>query len=152
MQPTRWDLVLERKPIPVIEHLLEEVSKLFAEDLLSWPPVIDAFDPVTGASMALLLADQPERPDARLFRQAFRLTRFDLSRDFDALDDYWRNMRFLEVGLTPGDKPMLMMMTRFMSEQLLALGEATDGRVTRPRMLDALSRTERHFDAKVELK
>ena len=43
---------------------------------------------------------------------------------------------------------MILFLSRFISEQLLALGEATEGRVNRPRMLDALSRIERHFASK----
>lgn len=148
MQPTRWDLILEQKPIPVIEHLLEEVSRLFTADLRTWPPRVDEFDPQTGAALEKLLAERPARPDDRLFSQAFRLTRWDLSRDFEAIDDYWRNQRHLEVGLSPADKPMILFLSRFISEQLLALGEATEGRVNRPRMLDALSRIERHFASK----
>ena len=43
------------------------------------------------------------------------------------------------------DKGMVLFLSRFMAEQLLGLGEATDGRVTRAAMLDVLSRTERLF-------
>ncbi|MBL8933588.1 MAG: hypothetical protein JNM69_03495, partial [Archangium sp.] len=66
MQPTRWDLILEQKPIPVIEHLLEEVSRLFVADLRTWPPRVDEFDPQTGAALEKLLAERPARPDDRL--------------------------------------------------------------------------------------
>lgn len=148
MQPTRWDRILEQKPIPVIEHLLEEVSKLFAADLRAWPPKVAEFDPQTGASLERLLAERPERPDDRVYGEALRLCRWDLSRDFDAVDDYWRNQRHLEGGLTPADKPMILFLSRFLSEQLLGLGEATEGRVTRARMLDALARIERHLALK----
>lgn len=144
MQPSRWDLILEQKAVPVMEHLLEEVAKLFAADLRRWPPQVTAFDPQTGAELERLLADRPERPDDRVFGEALRLTRWDLSRDFDAVSEYWRNQRHLERGLSAADKPMILFLTRFISEQLLALGEATEGRVTRARMLDALTRIERH--------
>ena len=148
MQPTRWDLILEQKPIPVMEHLLEEVSKLFAAELRAWPPQVTEFDAETGAALAKLLADHPLRPDDRVFGEALTLTRWDLSRDFDAVSEYWRNQRHLERGLRAADKPMILFLTRFISEQLLALGEATDGRVTRARMLDALTRIERHLALK----
>ena len=52
MHPSKWDLVLDSKPIPIQEHLLEEVSKLFAGDLEKWPPQIEAFDEVTGKKLA----------------------------------------------------------------------------------------------------
>ena len=148
MNPSRWDLILEQKPIPVIEHLLEEASRLFAKDLAVWPPEVSEFDPQTGQHLERLLAERPARPDPAVYAEAFRLVRWDLSRDFAATDDYWRNQRHLEAGLTAADKPMILFLSRFITEQLLALGEATEGRVTRARMLDALSRIERHLAVK----
>jgi hypothetical protein len=149
VRPTRWELLLDQKPIPLIEHLLDQVARLFAAELAAWPPRITEFDAQTGATLEGLLEAQPDRPDERVYAEAFRLTRWDLGRDFEAVDDYWRNQRHLEVGLTPAHKPMILFLTRYLSEQLLSLGEATEGRVTRARMLDALGRTERHFRSKV---
>ncbi|MDX2009726.1 MAG: hypothetical protein SFW67_06035 [Myxococcaceae bacterium] len=145
MRPTRWERLLDQKPIPIIEHLLDEVARLFAEELARWPPQVTEFDAQTGAALEGLLAEHPLRPDDRVYAEAFRLTRWDLGRDFEAVDDYWRNQRHLEAGLTARDKPMILFLTRYVSEQLLALGEATQGRVNRARMLDALGRIERHF-------
>ncbi len=148
MHPSRWDLILEQKPIPVIEHLLEEASRLFAKDLAVWPPELSEFDPQTGQSLERMLAERPARPDPAVYGESFRLVRWDLSRDIAATDDYWRNQRHLEAGLTAADKPMILFLSRFITEQLLALGEATEGRVTRARMLDALTRIERHLVVK----
>lgn len=148
MQPTRWDLILEQKPIPVIEHLLEEASRLFANDLAVWPPEVTEFDPQTGAALEAMLAERPTRPARAVYTEAFRLTRWDLARDFDATGDYWRNQRHLEAGLTASDKPMILFLSRFITEQLLALGEATEGRINRARMIDALGRIERHLAVK----
>lgn len=147
MQPSKWDLVLGTRPIPVLEHLVAEIARLFAKDLAAWPPEIEAFDGATGAQLLALLEAHPGRPDARLYREAFELTRLDLSREFEALDDYWRNQRWLSAGLAASDKGMLQFLSRFMAEQLLALGEATEGRINRSRMLDVLDRTRTTFFA-----
>ncbi len=143
MKPTRWEAILEQKPRPVFEHVLDEISRLFAADLATWPPKIEAFDEVTGRQLEALLADAPRRPDPVVFAQAFHLTRLDLGREFEAHDDYLRNQRWLEAGLTGKDKGMVLFLSRFMTEQVLSLGEATQGRVTRSAMLDVLARTER---------
>ena len=145
MQPNRWERLLDRKPVPILEHLLEEVARIFAADLRIWPPPLQDLDPVTGAKLALLLAGAEARPDPRLYREAFKLTRLDLSRELEAQEDYLRNQRWLEAGLTAKDKAMLLFLSRFMAEQLLALGEATGERITRSRLLDVLGRTERHL-------
>ena len=78
-----------------------------------------------------------------MFREAFRLARWDLSREFEAFDDYIRNMRFVAAGLGPDSRPLLLFLSRFMTEQALGLNEATEGRIDRRRMLQVLERTER---------
>jgi hypothetical protein len=147
MQPSKWDLVLGTRPVPIIEHLMTEVARLFAKDLAAWPPAIEAFDDATGAKVRELLEAHPNRPDPRVYREAFELARLDLSREFEALDDYWRNQRWLAAGLEAREKGMLQFLSRFMTEQLLALGEATEGRIDRQRMLDVLDRTRSTFFA-----
>ncbi len=137
--PSRWEQLLERKPIPIIDHLVEEVSKLFAESMRAWPLEVDDADP---AVLALLEAN-PKRPDDGVFREAFRLARWDLGREFEAFDDYIRNMRFVAAGLSPDSRPLLLFLSRFMTEQALGLNEATEGRIDRRRMLQVLERTER---------
>lgn len=147
MQPSKWERVLNSKPLPVLEHLLDEAARLFATDLSAWPPSIDEFDPATGPTVATLIRETPERPDARLYAEAFRLTRIDLSRELEAYDDYFRNQRYLESGLEPKDKGLLLFVSRFMAEQLLGLSEATAGRVSRPKLLEILEKTRRYFFA-----
>lgn len=137
--PSRWQHLLERKPIPIIDHLVEEVSKLFADSMRGWPLEVDDADPATLA----LLAAHPVRPGDGTFREAFRLARWDLGREFDAFDDYIRNVRWVAVGLGPDERPMLLFLCRFMTEQALGLNEATEGRINRARMVRVLERTER---------
>lgn len=148
-QWNKWDLVLDQRPVPIQEHLLEEVARLFAQDLAKWPPAIDELDPEAGGpALTQLLAEAPLAPDPRLYVEAFALTRFELGREVEAFDDYLRNHRWLNTGLAAKDKPMLLFLARFMTEQLLGLAEHTMGRLKRTHLLDVLSRTERHFFAK----
>lgn len=137
--PSRWERLLESKPIPVLDHLIAEVAKLFAETLKAWPLEVDDADPAT---LALLKA-HPLRPENALFAEAFRLARWDLDREFDAFDDYVRNQRWLAVGLTAESRPLLLFLSRFLTEQALGVNEATEGRIDRRRMLSVLERTER---------
>ena len=125
--------------MPLSEYLLIECSKLFARDLQTWPPQVED---VTGTAAALL-ATEPARPGPDLMREAFKLARWDLERELDAYDEYMRNRRWSEAGLTEADRPMLLFMSQLMGEQLLALGEATQGRVDRKAMVRVLDLTER---------
>src|SRR4051812_40556453 len=102
--PSKWDAVLDQKPVPIQEHLLVECSKLFANDLNRWPPPVEE---LSGTS-AQLLAANPVRPAPLLLREAFRLARWELERALDAYDDYMRNRRWEAAGLTASEKPMLL--------------------------------------------
>lgn len=136
---SRWEAVLDSKPVPLSEHLLVECSKLFAKDLSTWPPPVEE---LSGAD-ARLLAGEPPPPGPGLMREAFKLARWDLEHDLDAYDEYMRNQRWLETGLAAGDKALLLFMSRFIQEQLHGLSEATRGRVNRRAMLRVLDLTER---------
>ena len=137
--PSRWERLLDSKPIPVIDHLEGEVAKLFAESLKAWPLDVEDADPAT----LTLLQAHPLRPEKAMFAEAFRLARWDLHREFDAFDDYVRNQRWLAAGLAPEARPLLLFLSRYLTEQALGVNEATEGRIDRRRMLSVLERTER---------
>lgn len=139
---SRWEHLLDQKPIPLAEHLLNEVAKLLAKDLSRWPLPIEELDPVTGQKFAALLAPGQPPPSAAAYTEALRLARWELARETDAYDDYMRNRRWLEHGLAPGDKAQLLLLSRWVVEQMLGLGEATEGRIRRPQMLQCLERLE----------
>jgi hypothetical protein len=139
--PSRWERLLEQKPVSLLEHLLEEVARQMASELCQWPPSVSASE---GAPAQGLPEGAPP-PLAQAYEEGFRLARWDLERRFDAVDDYMRNKRWQERGLTAADKPTLLFLSRWLVEYLLELGEATLGKVNRPRMLEALDQAQRHF-------
>ena len=142
---SRWDALFDQKPIPLIEHLLDEISRLLAKDLASWPPPVHDVDPLTGSSAAAVLSPDAKAPPREAFLVALELARFELRREVDAFDDYLRNRRYLSVGLAEADRPAILFLTRWLVEQMLSLGESTDGRVTRARMQECLDRIERRL-------
>jgi hypothetical protein len=141
VKPSRWDLVLDQKPRPLTEHLADEVAELFARDLQTWPPPFEELDPALRQG----LEGREVAPSLVLYAEAFKLAALDLEREVDAVDDYYRNRRYLEAGLGPDDRGLLQLISRFLVEQLLALGEATEGRFRRPQLLEVLARTRRRF-------
>lgn len=138
--PSRWDRLFDLKPIPILDHLLEEVAKLLHKDLAAWPPPVESLDAESGASFSGLFEPEAKRPSPRVYEEALRLARFELTREHEAYDDYVRNQRYLEQGLAPTDKPALLFLSRWLLEQMLALGESTEGRVKRPHMVQCLER------------
>ncbi|MBI3183405.1 MAG: hypothetical protein HYZ28_14805 [Myxococcales bacterium] len=145
---SRWESLLDRKPVPLVEHLLEEVAKLVAADLERWPLPLTELDLSTGRQFEPLLAPGSARPGEAVFREAFRLARWELSHQAEAYDDYMRNRRWAEQGIPPNEKQALLLASRWLVEQLLSLAEATEGRVKRGHLLDCLERIERHHRAR----
>lgn len=147
--PSRWDLLLEHKPIPIVDHLLNEVAKLLAADLAKWPlPVIDV-DVDTGGKFAALLAPDSRRPDPVVFAEGFRVAQWELEREIEASAEYFRNQRFSERGAAPQDRTAILFISRWLVEQLLSLREYTHSRITRPQLIDCLQRTQRELANKL---
>jgi hypothetical protein len=140
--PSRWDHLFEAKPVPILDHLLEEVARLLAKDLSRWPPPVQEIDLDVGGTFAPLFLEPTPRPSQAVFDEALRLSRWELGREFDAYDDYMRNKRYLERGLAPTDRLPLLFLNRWLVEQMLGLGESTEGRVKRPMMIQILDKVE----------
>jgi hypothetical protein len=138
----RWDRVLEQKPISLQEHLLDEASKLLLVELRQWPLPIQEVDEQTGAGIAELLAPDAPRPSPAVLAVALKLTRWDLEREHDAYDDFMRNRRYQEAGITDRERPVLLLVSRWVLEQLSALSDATEGRIDRHALLRLVDRLE----------
>jgi hypothetical protein len=136
--PSRWDLLLDTKPVSLLRHLLDQVPGLLAKDLSQWPLPIQELDPETGRRYAPLLDPASVRPGKEVFAEAFRLARWELERDVEAVDDYMRNQRWAAHGLTAEAKLALLFISRWLVEQLLSLREATHGKVTRVQLVECL--------------
>jgi hypothetical protein len=139
---TRWERLLDTKPIPLQAHLLEEVARLLDAEFRAWPPNVEELDVATGGGFVDFLSADAPRPPKEAFAEALRLTRWELQRENDAIDDYFRNRRYREAGLEEAGRPALLFLGRWLLEQLLSLGEATEGRVKRPDMVRVLDRLE----------
>lgn len=139
----RWERILESKPIPVVDHLVAEVGKLLAKDLEQWPLPIEELDVKLEPSFAPLLLPDARRPSPKVFTEALRLVRWELAREVAAYDDYMRNRRYLAAEVLETERPALLLISRYVVEQLLALGEATEQRINRKRMAEVTSHLER---------
>ena len=137
---SRWERLLEQKPIPLREHLLDEAARLIAAELARWPLPVGELDLPTGRAFAGLLSGESPRPRPEVFREAIRLARWDIDRRAEDSDVYFRNRRYTDAGLIDAERPALLLVSRWLVEQLLALGEATQGRVRRPDMAAVLDR------------
>ena len=138
----RWERILDRKPVSLQEHLLDEAAKLLLAELRQWPLLVEEIDEHTGAGIAELLAPESPRPSPAVLAAALKLARWDLDREHEAYDDFMRNRRYQETGIGEGERPVLLFVSRWVLEQLLALSDATDGRVDRRALVRLVDRLE----------
>jgi len=139
----RWERVLDQKPVRLRELLLDEAAKLLLAELGQWPLPVEEIDEQTGAGIAELLASDAPRPSPAVLATALRLARWDLDREHEAYDDFMRNRRYQEGGITEGERPVLLLVSRWVLEQLFSLSDATGGRVDRRALLGLVDRLER---------
>lgn len=145
----RWDYLYELKPVPVAEAFVEEAAKVIAKDLEAWPLQVSEWaTPQDAARFGPLLAPDSARPDAATFAEAFKLARLELMREFEQIDDYMRNERWRRALPPARGVDLLLFLSRYLTEQMLSINEATEGRVKRPMLIDLLTRTERHLKAR----
>ncbi len=143
---SRWDHLYDLKPVPLTEHFLEEAAKLLAQDLAKWPLEVEAWaTPADQARFGPLVASDSARPDDAVWTAAFSLARLELEREFEQIDDYMRNERWRAVTPPGMGVEQLHFLTRFLTEQMLGIAEATEGRLKRPMLVDLLSRLERRL-------
>lgn len=143
----RWEHLLAQKPRPLIEHLLDEAAKLLANDLKQWPPPIEELEGTAGPSFREIATGERLQPPIEAYRQSFQLARWELLRDFAAYDDYIRNQRWTERGLTPGHRADLLYLSRWMVEKLLSLREQTQSRISREQLVACLERAQKRFES-----
>jgi hypothetical protein len=135
---SRWDRLLDQKPIALIDHLVEEAAKLIAADFQRWPLPVEEIELAAAKELAPLFLPDAPRPAREAYVEAVRLAGWDLAREHEAYDDYMRNRRYLEHGLSEADRARLLLLSRWLLEQLLSLTEATQGRVSRARLRTVL--------------
>jgi hypothetical protein len=140
---SRWERVLEQKPVPLEQHLLDEAARLLLAELGRWPLPVEEIDLRTGGELVGLLGPEAPRPSPQVFPAALRLVRWELGREHAAYDEFMRNRRYQEVGIPERERPVLLLVSRWVLEQLLSLSEATRGRVDRHALLGLVDRLER---------
>jgi hypothetical protein len=140
----RWDHWLEAKAKPLTEHVLDEVAKILAKDLSGWPPpVAEWSSDADRERFASLFAPAAARPGRITFREAFRLARWEMQRDVQAIDQYMTREQWRSEGVADHEFLALLFVHQWLIEQLLGLNEATEGKIKRTQLEDCLDRCER---------
>jgi hypothetical protein len=140
---SKWDYLLDQKPKPLATHLLEEVAKRLAKDLNQFPPPIEGFESESAEARFKPLFEPPTRPHDDVYRAAFHLAKLELQREIEAIDEYMRNQRYKPLAPSDRDYLSMLFLSRWLTEQMLALSEAVQTRLPRPKLVECLEDVER---------
>lgn len=137
----RWDRFYEARSITPEDMLADEVVKTLVADLEVWPPPVLAWlDEKARGKFEAALAEGCPRPSVAALRAAFELARWELSREFEAIDEFYRNDRPGKIASDARERLCLVFLHQWLTDSMLELLGAT--RLKRPKLLECLVRVE----------
>lgn len=140
----RWDYLYEIGPRPAIDVLLDEAAKAFSEDLKSWPPPLEGLEPA-GVQRTLAVL-RGERPHRLAYEEAFKLARFDLEHEYEAIDR-WQESGWRSAQLNEAERDAAVFLWRYLTERIFDLNEAVQSRLRRADLVTLVDRIERRLHA-----
>lgn len=140
----RWDYLYDLGPRPALDVLLDEAAKAFAEDLRRWPPPLEGIEPAHAARLLPIL--EGPRPHRLAWAEGFRLARWDLIHDYEAIDS-WQERGWQEAQLNQTDKDAAVFLWRYLTERLFDLSEALQSRLRRKDLVELVDRVETRLAA-----
>jgi hypothetical protein len=142
MARDRWEWLEGLRSTSIEEALAHEAARVLADELLAWPPPIAWDDPRAEAEFAPLFQPDARRPPLVAIGLGFRFARWELERQFEAIDHAARN-HLLERELTDEqDRLAARFLWRWLPEWLLELKERAGPRITRAHLIVALDQAE----------
>lgn len=141
----RWEWLEGLEAQSPIEIAVEQMAKLVVEELLAWPPRVEASDTSFRARFDALLAPGATRPSPAAFTEAVRCARWELDRNFDAIEFYERNNQRASACPEPRDQLASELIAHYILEAFFVLMEKTDYRVQRKDVSAGIDSVERQL-------
>lgn len=143
---SRWDWLYDLKAVSLEEHLVGEIGKNLAGRLAHWPPEVWGWSSEADRGrFEPLVAPGSLPPSDAVFAQAFRLARWEMERDYEAIDDYMRRESWRGASLGPQNLDSLVFLYKYLTEEMLAVSDATEGRIGRKALVRCLEEAERRL-------
>lgn len=139
----RWDWLERLQPESAIGVAVRYVAEQVAKDLLRWPPRVVATEGPNYRRFAELLEPGSRRPALAAYQQAIKRARWDLAREFDAIDHYERNHHLEEACPDPRNQLASELIRDYILESFFGLMERTEYRVKRADVLVGIHQLER---------
>ena len=141
---SRWDWLYDVRSVPLTDYVLDEVAKKLRDRLADWPvQVLEWNSEGDRIRFSPLVAPDSAPPDFYTFREAFRLASWELSREYEAIDSYMRREEWKNAGIGPDGYDLLVFLDRYLTEEMLAVLDVTEGRIGRRDLVRCLDKAEK---------
>jgi len=148
MAANRWDWLDGLKPESAIMVAVKHVARMIADELTEWPPAVSHGEGQDSERFAEVLRAGAPRPSLPAFEEAVKRARWELTRDYHAIDFYERNHRLAEACPSARDQLASEVIQHYILESFFTLMERTENRVKRKDVLVGLELLARHVEAR----
>jgi hypothetical protein len=138
----RWDYLVDRKPQPLKEYVLDQVADRLARDLTAWPPAIEEWldEPLRQKFRAAI--ERPSPPGLDTLRVGCEMARRELLRDYDLIDAFWRSGRQRDVLPDDLEETTAHFVTRFLVDGALGFQELAQDKFSRRELVALVEKVE----------
>lgn len=143
----RYEPLLEAKAVPVKDALIDLLAKELVEMCQTFPPEerqIEWHDESLRRRLEGRVAELP-RPDPKLVEEISRLVVWDLERELDAIDHYFRNEKYGDACPTPRHVDTLHVLWRVGVEVLLTRKDEVQHFLKRTDLVEAAGKLPEIF-------
>jgi len=145
MAKDRWEWLEGLKPESPIDVAVKYVAAITANSLAAWPPVVKIAEGPNGSRFADILESGAERPSLAAYEEAIKRARWELRRDYEALDFYARNNHIANACPAERDQVASEFIQHYILESFFSLMEETEYRVKRKDVIPGLDMIERRL-------
>ena len=145
MARDRWEWLEGLKAESSIDVAVKYVAALTADVLAAWPPEIRMAEGQSESRFLDVLEPGAERPSLAAYEEAIKRARWELLRDYDAIDFYARNNHIAKACPSARDQLASEFIQHYVLESFFALMEKTEYRVKRKDVVAGLEMVERRI-------
>lgn len=145
MVKDRWEWLEGLKPESPIDVAVKYVASMAADALAAWPPDIRSVEGQNGSRFRDVLEPGAERPALAAYEEAIKRARWELLRDYDAIDFYARNNHIAQACPSERDQLASEFIQHYVLESFFVLMEKTEYRVKRKDVLPGLDMVEKRI-------
>ena len=143
----RWEWLESMKPESTIAVAVKYMVKHIVDDLAAWPPQVVDQQGATPSRFADILARGSAKPAISAYREALKRVRWELTRDYDAINFYERNHHLKKACPDQRDQLASEFIQHYILESFYTLMERTDYRVKRPDVLVGVELLDKRWNA-----